>query len=83
MKKFFINIIMILCILAGNTFVCYSREYNLSLSSSEIKTFRYQVTSGQGRQQEINEEYLKWNYNYSTDVPAQIAYVVHYLNSLH
>ena len=83
MKKFFINIIMILCILAGNTFVCYSREYNLSLSSSEVKTFRYQVTSGQGRPQEINEEYLKWNYNYSTDVPAQIAYVVHYLNSLH
>lgn len=83
MKKFFINFIMILCILAGNTFVCYSQEYNLSLSSSEIKTFKYQVTSGQGRPQEVNEDYLKWNYNYSTGVPAQIAYVVHYLNSFH
>lgn len=82
MRKTFVSFVMILCILISSIFVCYSQNaYNLSLEGEEIKTFKYQITSGQGRPREIDEEYLEGNYSYSTNTPNQITYLIHYLNS--
>ncbi len=82
MRKTSISFVIIFCILISNTFVCYSQDaYNFSLGGGEIKTFKYQITSGQGRPREIDEKYLKGNYSYSTNVLTQITYLIHYLNS--
>lgn len=86
MRKIFIALIIFIYLLGNFFFVCHAEEntkiFALKLQSDDVKFIDFNIKTGQGSPHTVDEKYLRQNFNYSTWSINDIAYIVHYLNSI-
>ena len=81
MKKLFILLTLVALIMTNFIPLTNAKESTI-LQYNNIASLDFNIKTGQGIPQNIDELYLKKNFSYSTMATNNIIYIVHYINSL-